>query len=398
MSKVFVTGIGIISAIGNDTTSTLKNLLEMKSGIGKMSILKSVHADRLPVGEVKLSNAELISLLDLNVEGTYSRTLLLGLKAAREAWIDSASLEDGTIKSGFISATSVGGMDLTEQIAKEYFSEEEIDTSVLQKHPCGNHARFIANQLGVKDHVSTVSTACSSSANAIMMGARLIKHNLLDRVIVGGADALTKFTLNGFDSLRILDSNPTKAFDNNRQGLNLGEGAAYLVLEAEELVEKTSKKTYCEVKGYANTNDAFHQTASSPDGNGAYLAMKNALKIAKLDTTSIDYINAHGTGTENNDLSEGAAIKRLFAEVPSFSSTKPYTGHTLAASASIESVFSCLMLENKVLFPNLNFDTPIEELGISPITEVKKEEKIATILSNSFGFGGNCSTVIYQKK
>jgi 3-oxoacyl-(acyl-carrier-protein) synthase len=246
--------------------------------------------------------------------------------------------------------------------------------------------------------VTTISTACSSAANAIMLGARLIKSGKLDRVIVGGTDALSKFTINGFKTLMIFSDGYNKPFDNERTGLNLGEAAAFLVLESEELVKKENKKVLARVSGYGNANDAFHQTASSENGDGAFLAMEKAFKIAQLKPEQIDYINVHGTATPNNDLSEGRAIVRLFGEnkAPDFSSTKPFTGHTLAAAAAIEAVYSVLAIQNNVVFPNLNFKTPMEEFNLIPQTTLK-HKKIQHVLSNSFGFGGNCSTLIFSK-
>ena len=230
-----------------------------------------------------------------------------------------------------------------------------------------------------------------------MLGARMIKAGKLDRVIVGGADCLSKFTINGFKTLMILSETNCRPFDANRTGLNLGEAAAFLVLESDECVKKENKKILGYVSGYANANDAFHQTASSEDGEGATLAMQKALKIAGLSSKEIDYINAHGTATENNDASESAAIRRVFGEnLPEVSSTKAYTGHTLAAAAAIEAVYSVLSLQNKVVFPNLNFEIPIEETNIIPQTEVLQKE-LQHVLSNSFGFGGNCSTLIFSK-
>ena len=225
----------------------------------------------------------------------------------------------------------------------------------------------------------------------------MIKAGKLDRVIVGGADCLSKFTINGFKTLMILSETNCRPFDANRTGLNLGEAAAFLVLESDECVKKENKKILGYVSGYANANDAFHQTASSEDGEGATLAMQKALKIAGLSSKEIDYINAHGTATENNDASESAAIRRVFGEnLPEVSSTKAYTGHTLAAAAAIEAVYSVLSLQNKVVFPNLNFEIPIEETNIIPQTEVLQKE-LQHVLSNSFGFGGNCSTLIFSK-
>jgi 3-oxoacyl-[acyl-carrier-protein] synthase-1 len=229
------------------------------------------------------------------------------------------------------------------------------------------------------------------------MGSKLIQSGQLDRVIVGGADALSKFTINGFKTLMILSDSYNTPFDNDRKGLNLGEAAAFIVLESEEMVKKENKKVLAYVSGFGNANDAFHQTASSENGEGAFLAMHKAMKMANLKPKDIDYINAHGTATPNNDLSEGRAIIRVFGEETlDFSSTKPFTGHTLAAAAAIESVYSILALQNNIVFPNMNFKTPMEEFDLVPVTELKSKE-INHVLSNSFGFGGNCSTLIFSK-
>jgi 3-oxoacyl-[acyl-carrier-protein] synthase-1 len=231
-----------------------------------------------------------------------------------------------------------------------------------------------------------------------MLGARLIKSGKLDQVIVGGTDALAKFTINGFKTLMILSDGYNSPFDDARKGLNLGEAAAFLVLESDEIVKKENKKVLARVSGYGNANDAFHQTASSENGDGAFLAMEKALQVANLKPEQIDYINVHGTATPNNDLSEGRAIVRIFGEekAPDFSSTKPFTGHALAAAAAIEAVYSVLAIQNNVVFPNLNFKTPMQEFNLIPQTTLK-HKNIEHVLSNSFGFGGNCSTLIFSK-
>jgi len=195
----------------------------------------------------------------------------------------------------------------------------------------------------------------------------------------------------------ILSDTDCKPFDENRKGLNLGEAAAYLVLESEEIIKKENKKVIAYVSGYANANDAFHQTASSDGGDGATLAMKKALEVANLSPDAIDYVNAHGTATPNNDSSESKALQRVFGKsIPDMSSTKAYTGHTLAAAAAIEAVFSVLALQYSKIFPNLNFETPIAATNIIPAVDVL-EKNINHVLSNSFGFGGNCSTLIFSK-
>ena len=264
-------------------------------------------------------------------------------------------------------------------------------------HECGSITELVADLLGIKDFISTISTACSSSANAIFTGARMIEHNLLDIVVAGGADALTKFTLNGFNTLMILDKSFCQPFDENRRGLNLGEGAGYLVLVSERMLTLLNKAPYCRLSGYANANDAFHQTASSPQGTGSLLAMRGALASAGLVPGDIDYINLHGTGTQNNDIAEGTAIATLFDPVfPRMSSTKSFTGHTLGGCGGIEAVFSTLAIREGLIFPNLRLETPMKELPFIPERTLLTGQQLKHVLSNSFGFGGNCSSLIFS--
>lgn len=397
MSKgVAITGMGIISAIGNNVRENLNALINQQSGITPLENIETIHKGVLNVGEIKISNEALIQKLGLSEDNNFNRSGLLGVIAAKEACASAQITDINEYKTGLISATSVGGMDMTER----YFYQFEEDPSFvkyIESHTAGDLAQKIAKELGLKGFVSTISTACSSSANAIMLGARMIKSGQLDRVIVGGTDALSKFTINGFNTLMILTDTFNTPFDQNRKGLNLGEAAAYLVLESDELVAKENKKVLAYVAGYGNANDAFHQTASSENGEGNYLAMTKALAVAKLNPEAIDYINAHGTATPNNDLSEGRSILRIFGKnVPAISSTKPYTGHTLAAAAAVEAVFSVLALQEQVVYPNLNFKTPMEEFDLLPQTTLHYQN-LQHVLSNSFGFGGNCSTVIFSK-
>ncbi|MHC8947553.1 beta-ketoacyl-[acyl-carrier-protein] synthase family protein [Sphingobacterium hungaricum] len=397
MSKgVAITGMGIVSSIGLSVEENLQSLVSKRNGISRIENVETVHRDAIKVGEIKKSNDELIAQLNLPEFNNFTRTALLGAVAAQQG-LENAGISDiNAFRTGLISSTSVGGMDKTENYFYEYFQNESIQ-KYIPSHDAGDSSEKIADYLGLKGFVSTISTACSSAANAIMLGAKLIKSGRLDRVIVGGTDALCKFTINGFNTLMILSDTDCQPFDNERKGLNLGEAAAYLVLESDELVEKEQKKVLAYLAGYGNANDAFHQTASSETGEGAFLAMQKALSVAGLVANQIDYINVHGTATPNNDLSEGRAMVRVFGEAtPDFSSTKAFTGHTLAAAAAIESVYSILALQENVVFANLNFKTPMAEFDLIPQTENKSKE-LNHVLSNSFGFGGNCSTLIFSK-
>ncbi len=393
IKPIAITGMGIISAIGENVPENEVSLLGNQHGIKKYSISDPLIHQEKWVGEILKSNDDLYSELDLDPSKAFTRSTLLGLKAAKEAVISAKlDLSDG-LKTGFISATTVGGMDATEKFYFD-FLETDKNRKFIPTQNCGVHAEQIAEILGIKAYVSTISTACSSAANAIMLGARMIKAGILDRAIVGGTDSLSAFTINGFSSLMIYSDEHCQPFDNNRNGLNLGEAAAYIVLESENSAK--DKKPIAYLAGYGNANDAFHQTASSDDGEGAYLAMKTALEIANLNPNEIDYVNAHGTATPNNDYSESKSLLRIFENVPDFSSTKAFTGHTLAAAGSVEAVFSLLALKNQVVFANLNWANPMKEFDLIPQTEIKSKE-IRSVLSNSLGFGGNCSSLIFVK-
>ena len=397
-SKVYVTGLGIISAMGVGVDETLKSFLTGKTFVRYPEILKTLLKDQYPLGEVRFSNEDLKSLLQINSKQSYSRTSLLALMAAKEA-LSSAKLLESPLGIGVISGTSVGGMDKGEYLYDGFIRKKgKFNLHDAFVHDCGDSTKKIVDYLGTNAYSSTISTACSSAANAIMLGARLIKSGKLQRVIAGGTDALARFTLSGFRSLMILSDEHCKPFDQHRKGLNLGEGAGYVVLESEEILDKENRKPICELTGYANTCDAFHQTASSPDGNGAWLAISQALELAGLKSNDISYINTHGTATPNNDLSESMAMKRVFGEtMPPFSSTKAFTGHTLGASGGIEAVFSALSIRNKIIFPNLHFKDIMEETGLMPEIVFKNQVEIKHVLSNSFGFGGNNSSLVFSE-
>lgn len=391
--RIAITGIGIISALGCTSEENLDSLLNKKSGISRLDLLKSIHTGVLPVGEIKKTDEQLADYLNIPYKNSLTRTSLLGMIAAKEAWNDAHLTSTDGI--GLVSATTVAGMRTSELYFVDFIKGLG-DAFFINTHDAGDSTENIADYLGINDFVTTISTACSSSVNSIMLGAKMLKSQKLKKVLVGGVDVLSLFTINGFNSLMILDKEPCRSFDKTRAGLNLGEAAAYLVLEPESEISNP-EKVYAFVDAYANANDAFHQTASSPDGKGAGLAMQNALNMAGLGPKDIDYINAHGTATGNNDLSEGLAIMKVFGNhIPLVSSTKPFTGHTLAAAGAVEAVFSALALKNGLVYPNLNFSQAMPELNFIPNTELL-HRPVKHILSNSFGFGGNNSSIIFSK-
>jgi len=395
--RIFITGYGIISCIGNNIAENLSSLLQSKPGTGKLHEIETMLRDEVLVGEVPKSLPELFLMAGIEPCEGYSRNTLLGIIAAREAFEHGRLGSHRELKTGLISATTVGGMDRCELYYNDFLTNDTRN-AYIDSYDCADSTEKIAGLLGIHDFVTTISTACSSAANAIMLGARMIRSKRLDRALVGGCESLTKFHLNGFNALKILDKEPSKPFDQKRAGINLGEGAAYLVIESEDSLAMTGNVPLCELAGWGNACEAFHQTASSPDGIGAFLAMNNALEMSGLKADEIDYINAHGTGTDNNDLSEGRAIERLFGtRIPMVSSTKPFTGHTTSAAGSTEAILSIFCLQHQVIWPNLNFTERISELNFSPVQKLLTGVPVGAVMSNSFGFGGNDTSLIFKK-
>ncbi len=397
--NIAITGEGIVSAIGLNKLEVLQSLQEGRSGIGEMKYLQSVHHE-LPVGEVDLSNEQMKEMLGIPFGQMMSRTALMGMlaidQALKDAHVDKENLMSGKadgkpLRIVLVSGTTVGGMDITELCFDQL--EEQASIEILRHHDGGNSTQLMADHFGIFDEVTTLSTACSSAANAIMLGARLLKAGKADMVVAGGTEALSRFHLNGFNSLMILDHEPCRPFDATRAGLNLGEGAAFVVLEPEEKAQRREATPHAYLTGYGNACDAFHQTASSENGEGAYLAMTEALEMAHLSAKDIQYVNAHGTGTPNNDQSESVSLKRVFGdEMPLVSSTKSFTGHTTSASGSIETIICILAMQHHFVPANLGWKNPMEN-GILPSMGVQGID-LENVLCNSFGFGGNDSSLV----
>ncbi|MEO7531067.1 MAG: beta-ketoacyl-[acyl-carrier-protein] synthase family protein [Sediminibacterium sp.] len=394
MNRVVITGMGVISAIGNTVAENHWALVQGKCGITKATRLSSKYSGLLPFGEISLSNEVLQETLSVS-DASVTRTSLLALHAFKEAVAD-ADLTNAEISSSdtaLIGATTVGGMCLMDELYRD--ANHDSDRSIFSaSYDCASVNMYLQRHYQMEGIVNTINTACSSSANAIMYGARLLKNGFAKRVVVGGVDSLSKFTINGFNALHILSDKHCAPFDQDRHGLNLGEGAAFLVLENE--ADCKDKKVYAFLSGYCNSNDAYHPSSLSENGDGPYLAMKGALETARLNKDAINFINAHGTGTENNDEVESKAMLRLFTSPPAFASTKSNTGHTLGASGAIEAVYSVLNIIHQEMYPALHFKHPIVSTGLRPVQKHTKET-IQHVMSNSFGFGGNCTSLIFSQ-
>jgi 3-oxoacyl-[acyl-carrier-protein] synthase-1 len=398
--RVLITGLGMVTAIGDDVAGNLQSLRAQQSGLGFTRHIDTIYKEILPVAEVRHTTATLMQMAGVAGKDGFTRTTLLGLIAMREALANAGITDASAEPTAFINASTVGGMCDTEKVYFDVINpEKEGDfLQYIDTLDCADCTQRIADTVGISEYIATISTACSSSANALMFGARLIKAGMVRRAICGGTEAMTRFTLNGFNSLKNIDKQHCRPFDQQRNGLNLGEGAAYIILESESLVKERNAHVLAELKGYANTNEAFHPTAPSPEGDGALAAMQQALAMGGIATTDVNYVNVHGTATLSNDLAEGMALQRLFGEqVPPFSSTKSFTGHTLAAAGAIEAIYSVLAIRHSLIFPNLHFSQQMEELYITPATELKEGVPVSNVISNSFGFGGNNASLLISK-
>ena len=392
---IVITGAGIVSAIGIGKAETLDALREGRTGIAPLHYLKTAHHE-FPVGEVKLSDDEMKQRLHIDHEPT-TRTVLMGMLAMQEALEEAGLLDCSGLGVALVSGTTVGGMDKSEQVYLDYLSNDTRN-DYIRTHDCGATTDLIADRFGIFSMTTSISTACSSAANAIILGANLIRSGQTEIAVVGGSECITKFHLNGFNSLMILDPEQCRPFDATRAGLNLGEGASYIVIETAESARRRGISPIAVLSGYGNACDAFHQTASSDEGEGAFLAMQKALSMARLQPADISYVNAHGTGTPNNDASESRALQRLFGtHMPPVSSTKGLTGHTTSASGSVETTICLLALQHDFIPVNYGFTHPMPD-GIVPATVSVPSRPLHHVMCNSFGFGGNDSSIVISAK
>lgn len=392
--EIAVTGMGIVSSIGLNVTANHQSLIQEFSGIKKAKHFQSVYTESLLFGEIDCSDEMLIKEHNLSQNSGHTRTFLIALKAFKEAVLDANinAADLASSRTAFISSSTVGGMCYTDQLYQD--ANKRTPSPFVTHYEGSDHALQIVQLYGMKGITDVINTACSSSANAIALGIRLLETDKADRVIVGGSDCLAKFTVNGFNSLRILSEKACTPFDRDRDGLSLGEAAAYIVLERKKDIR--SKDIHALVSGFGICNDAFHPSATSDDARGPRMAIELALKRANLSPNQIDYINAHGTGTPNNDETESYAFSQIFETVPPFSSTKSYTGHTLAAAGVVEAIFSILSLKNNEIYPSLRVKNALDNYRFTPEMSYSKNRKLNHVLSNSFGFGGNCTALIFS--
>ena len=387
---IAVTGLGCICAAGNSLEETMKTLY---AGERKPVLPKNIKVnleDNYPVLEVNYYFKD----SDKNA----TRTSLLVQKAAQEA-VEHAGFSHSQMQKlrvGICIGTTVGCTFNNESFYREFvkggFPENDAFGIYLQNNP----AEYLARKFGVKGPVATLANACSSGTDAIGMAKRWLENDLCDIAFAGGGDELSRITYLGFVSLLIASKESCRPFDRNRTGLNLGEGAGILLLEKKTSAEKRGTEILAEVAGFGTFADAYHPTAPHPNGIGLNRAILSSLIQAGISAEDVDFINAHGTSTPDNDKVEGRLIAHLFPKGVPVISTKGYTGHTLGAAGGIEAVFTVKALLDKQLPGTVGF------VDADPDCMIKPEKKFIKLkaqigISNSLAFGGNNSAVIFRR-
>lgn len=384
-----ITGMGCICGAGGTLSDCIEALFQGKRNPLPPSRFTSTHGIFYPVFEV----FEAAIRQELRNTSHISFTGKLAITAAYEALVD-AGLENHEVEGkniGVCIGTTVGSVMNDLPFYSEFHKGGTPKIGAINRFLRSNPAALVAREFGLAGPCQTVVNACSSSTDAIGIGASWIQSGRCDMVIAGGTDELSRVTYNGFISLMITDDSPCKPFDRDRKGLNLGEGSAMLILESEHSWVQRKKNPRAIVLGYGSSSDAHHLTAPHPKGEGLKRALTEALNISNASTDDIAFVNAHGTGTFDNDRVESKVLKELLPGVP-FLSTKGYTGHTLGAAGAIEASFTVACLERSTIPRNIGFACPDPELSVTPVvTQTPIKGSIA--ISQSLAFGG-CNGVL----
>ncbi|MFC0560111.1 beta-ketoacyl-ACP synthase II [Halalkalibacter alkalisediminis] len=407
--RVVITGIGAVTPLGNDIQTTWENVKKGISGIGPLTRLDADQFNVKVAGEVKDFNPA--DFMDPKEARRMARFTQLAIAASKMA-IKDADLQIGEQidpeRIGVWIGSGIGGLDAFEEQHKRFLDKgpKRVSPFIIPMLIPDMASGRVSIELGAKGINNCSVTACASGANSIGDAFRVIQNGEMDAMITGGTEAaITDMTIAGFSNMTALSTNPdpntaSRPFDQNRDGFVIGEGAGVLILEELDHALARGADIYGEMVGYGATGDAYHITTPAPNGEGGQRAMKLALKGANVSVDQVDYINAHGTSTHYNDLYETVAIKEVFGEsaysIP-VSSTKSMTGHLLGAAGAIEAIFSLLAIQDGVVPPTINYETPDAELDLDYVPNVAREKDVDVVLSNSLGFGGHNVSLIFKK-
>jgi 3-oxoacyl-[acyl-carrier-protein] synthase-1 len=392
--RVVITGLGIITAAGCGVGEVWAALRTGRTGLGPLTLFASPRNGRYLVGQVRVD----VNQLAGGVRG--SRSDKLAWIAAQEA-IQQSGLtvpvgEATAERTGILLGSNVAGVMGTEDILDRMLRKQPHNFSLVRYHECASATDLCARRLGVRGPAATFFTSCSAGTMAIATAAELIANGEADVMLAGGADSLSRVTLNGFGSLLLLDQDGCRPFDVARAGISLGEGAAMLVLESEETATARGARILARLSGWGASCDATHATAPHPQGDGAVTAMRQALERGGLTPAEISFVSAHGTGTPDNDVMESLALRRVFGDaVPPFASVMRFFGHTLAASGAVKAVVCIKALLEQAVPPNPGFTNSDPKIGLEPVREFQAR-RLEHVLSNSFGFGGNNAVLVFS--
>jgi len=407
--RVVVTGLGVISPVGNTVPQAWEAVLAGKSGITRVSRFDPSRLSSQIAGEVK--GFDVTQYLSPKEARRMDRFIHFGMAAGLQAWKDSgnAVTPETAERFGINFGSGIGGLPLIEEMHNELLKSgpRRISPFFIPGTIINMIAGNLSIMLGTKGPNLAIVTACTTSTHCIGEAAKAIRYGEADVMIAGGAEAtVTELAMGGFAAARALSTRnddpagASRPWDKDRDGFVLGEGAGAVVLEEYEHAKKRGARIYCELAGYGVSSDAYHMTAPAEDGEGAFRCMNNALRDAAINAEGIDYVNAHGTSTPLGDIAETVAVKRAFgdrARKIAVSSTKSMTGHLLGAAGGIEAVFSILALVNQVAPPTINLQTPDPQCDLDYVPNTARKMPIRAALSNSFGFGGTNGTLVFGR-
>ena len=406
--RVVITGMGAITPIGKTVESFWDGIKKGECGIDKITHFDTTNFKVKLAAEIKEYDPE--EYFDKKQAKRLDKFSQYAIIAAKEALKDSGITKENTDmeKFGVVVSSGIGGLETIEEQCNTYFSKgpDRISPMFIPATICNMAAGNVAIEIGAKGESVAMVTACASATHSIGESYRMIKHGYEDVILAGGTEAsITPTGIAGFMNIKALSQSTDNLrasipFDKERNGFVMGEGAGVIILEELEHAKKRGAKIYAEIVGYGATSDAYHITSPAPDGEGGARAMKNAISDAHIEAKDIDYINAHGTSTHLNDACETQAIKTALGEKSKtvmVSSTKGHTGHLLGAAGAVEAIACIKAIEDEFVPATINYKVPDEECDLDIVPNKGRNQKINFAMSNSLGFGGHNSSIIFKK-